>query len=89
MGHLVQSYRDSEKLCNYRKGKIEGIKPHQSIYTLVHIESYIMTHVRPKKPVHHTVGILTGRKKTSFSYLCISVIPYLIGIKFAAELPAS
>ena len=89
MGHLVQSYRDSEKLCNYRKGKIEGIKPQQSIYTLVHIESCIKTHVQPKKPVHHTVGILTGRKKTSFSHLCISVIPYPIGITFTTELPAS
>ena len=42
-----------------------------------------------KKPAHHTVGILTGRKKTSFSHLCISVIPYPIGTKFATELPAS
>ena len=37
----------------------------------------------------HTVGILTGRKKTSFSHFCISVIPYSIGTKFATELPAS
>ena len=35
------------------------------------------------------MSILTGRKKTSFSYLCISVIPYPIGTKFATELPAS
>ena len=40
-------------------------------------------------PRCHTVGILTGRKKTSFSHLCISVIPYPIGTKFATELPAS
>ena len=26
--------------------------------------------MRPKKPAHHSVGILTGRKKTSFSHLC-------------------
>ena len=39
--------------------------------------------MRPKKPARHTVGILTGRKKTSFSHLCISVIPYPIGTKFA------
>ena len=37
----------------------------------------------------HTVGILTGRKKTSFSHFCISVIPYPIGTKFATELLAS
>ena len=37
----------------------------------------------------HTVAILTGRKKTSFSHFRISVIPYPIGNKFAAELPAS
>ena len=45
--------------------------------------------MRPKNPVRHTVSILTGRKKTSFSHLCISVIPYPIGTKFATELPAS
>ena len=50
----------------------EGIKTHDSV---------------PKKPVHHTVGILTGRKKMSFSHLCISVIPYPIGTKFPTELP--
>ena len=38
----------------------------------------------PKKPVCHTVSILTGRKKTQFSHLCSSVIPYPIGTKFAA-----
>ena len=45
--------------------------------------------MRPKKPACHTVGILTGSKKTSFSHLCISVLPYPIGTKFATELPAS
>ena len=45
--------------------------------------------MRPKKPARHTVGILTGRKKTSFSHLYISVIPYSIRTKFATELPAS
>ena len=45
--------------------------------------------MRPKKPARHTVSILTGRTKTSFSHLCISVITYLIGIKFATQLPAS
>ena len=43
----------------------------------------------PKKPARHTMGILTGRKETSFSHFCISVIPYPIGTKFATELPAS
>ena len=32
--------------------------------------------------------ILTGRKKTSFSHFCISVIPYPIGTKFATDFPA-
>ena len=45
--------------------------------------------MRPKKPARHTVGILTGRKKTSFSHFCISVIPYPIGTKFSTELPSS
>ena len=35
------------------------------------------------------VSILTGRTKTSFSHLCISVITYPIGTKFATQLPAS
>ena len=35
------------------------------------------------------MGILTGRKKMSFSHICISVIPYPIGTKFATDLPAS
>ena len=45
--------------------------------------------MRPKKLARHTVSILTGRTKTSFSHLCISVITYLIGTKFATQLPAS
>ena len=45
--------------------------------------------MRPKKPARHAVSIFTGRKKTSLSHLCISVIPYPIGTKFATELPAS
>ena len=40
-------------------------------------------------PARHTVSILTGRTKTSFSHLCISVITYLIGTKFATYLSAS
>ena len=35
------------------------------------------------------VSILTGRKKTQFSHLCSSVIPYPIGTKFARGVPAS
>ena len=45
--------------------------------------------MRPKKPARHTVSILTGRTKTSFSHLCISVIAYLIETKFATQLSAS
>ena len=35
------------------------------------------------------VSILTGRKKTKFSHLCSSVIPYPIGTKFATDVSAS
>ena len=35
------------------------------------------------------VSILTGRTKTSFSHLCISVITYPIGTTFTTLLPAS
>ena len=45
--------------------------------------------VRPKKPARHTLSIFTGRTKTSFSHLYISVITYLIGTTFATQLPAS
>ena len=45
--------------------------------------------MRSKKPARHTVSNLTERRKTSFSHLCISVIPYPIGTKFATELPTS
>ena len=45
--------------------------------------------MRPKKPARHTVSILTGRKKTQFSHLYSSVIPYPIGTKFATDVPAS
>ena len=34
------------------------------------------------------MGILTGRKNTSFSHFRISVIPYPLGTKFATELSA-
>ena len=45
--------------------------------------------MRPKKPACHTMSILTGREKTQFSHPCSSVIPNLIGTKFAKEVPAS
>ena len=45
--------------------------------------------MRPKKPACHTLSILTGRKKTQFSHLCSSVIPYPIRTKFATDVPAS
>ena len=35
------------------------------------------------------VSILTGRKKTQFSHLCSSVIPYPIGTIFATYVPAA
>ena len=45
--------------------------------------------MRPKNLARHTVSILTGRKKTQFSHICSSVIPYAIGTKFATNVPAS
>ena len=43
----------------------------------------------PRRRRATPVSILTGRTKTSFSHLCISVIIYLIGTKFSTQLPAS
>ena len=37
----------------------------------------------------HREYIITGRKKTQFSHLCSSVIPYPIGTTFATDVPAS
>ena len=54
---------------------------------------YIKTHVSvscgPRSRRATPESILTGRTKTSFSHLCISVITYLIKTKFATQLPAS
>ena len=41
---------------------------------------------RSRRATH--VSILTGRTKTSFSHVCISVITNLIGTKFATQLSA-
>ena len=35
------------------------------------------------------IGYIDRKKEASFSHFCILVIPYLIGTKFAAELPVS
>ena len=60
---------------------------------LIFISSGIKTHgsvsCGPRSWRATPVSILIGRTKTSFSQLCISVITYLIGTKFATQLPAS
>ena len=57
------------------------------------LEKQIKTHgsvsCGPRSRRATPVSILTGRTKTSFSHLCISVITYLIETKFAKHLPAS
>ena len=64
-------------------------------YTLVKVlkRGFIKTHgsvsCGPRSWRATPVSILTGRTKTSFSHICISVITYLIGTKFATQLPAS
>ena len=40
-------------------------------------------------PHREYINRLTGRKKTQFSHLCSSVIPYPIGNKFARDMPPS
>ena len=57
--------------------KIKRIKTHSSVSC------------GPRSRRATPVSILTGRTKTSFSHLCISVITYLSGTKFATQLPAS
>ena len=82
----------SKNLHGAWKGYTEHVGLNYVQNTNVITSQFIKTHdsvVRPKKPARHTVSILTGRKITSFSHNCISVISYPIGTKFAAELPAS
>ena len=59
----------------------------------LHLTRWIKTHgsvsCGPRSRRATPVSILTGRTKTSFSHLCISVITYPIGTKFATQLPAS
>ena len=47
------------------------------------------SHVYTRDVTCELCCILTGRKKTSFSHFCISVIHYPIGTTLATELPAS
>ena len=58
-----------------------------SNFKIFHFQHYQDTGPRSRRAT--PVSILTGRTKTSFSHLCISVITYLIGTKFATQLPAS
>ena len=60
----------------------------QKIFVHLYIKTHGSVSCGPRSR-RHTMSILTGRKKPSFSHLCISVIPYPIGTKFATELPAS
>ena len=43
--------------------------------------------MQPKKPVRHTVSILTRRKRMWFSHLCNVVMSNPTGTKSAAEMP--
>ena len=53
-----------------------------------YISRHTVVCVWPKKPAHHTVSILTEKKKMRFSHHFSSVIPYPIETKFATEVPA-
>ena len=57
------------------------------IFTLFKTHGSVSCGPRSRRAI--PVSILTGRTKTSFSHFCISVITYLIGTKFATQLPAS
>ena len=59
------------------------------IYIYIYISRRMIVCRAAQEEAHHTVGILTGRNKTSFSHFCISVIPYPTGTKFATQFPAS
>ena len=58
-------------------------------FSLLNIKTHGSVSCGPRSRQATPVSILTGRTKTSFSHLCISVITYPIGTKFATQLPAS
>ena len=72
----ISSRKKKIKLLSQLQGK-PSIKTHGSVSC------------GPRSRRATPVSILTGRTKTSFSHLCISVITYPIGTKFATQLPAS
>ena len=61
----------------------------QTSFGITKIKTHGSVSCGPRSRRATPVSILTGRTKTSFSHLCISVITYLIGTKFATQLPAS
>ena len=71
-------------MCNYKENASlrRQIKTHGSV-------SCYRVSCGPRSRRATPVSILTGRMKTSFSHLCISVITYPIGTTFATQLPAS
>ena len=58
-------------------------------YKICRIKTHGSVSCGPRSRRATPVSILTGRTKTSFSHLCISVITYPIGTTFATQLPAS
>ena len=79
MGHVKQCM--TSKVCvdgnDAQTVNISDIKTHGTVSC------------SPRSQRATPVSILTGRTKTSFSHLCISVITYPIRTKFVTQLPAS
>ena len=75
--HLLKCWKARLSFNCKQVGDIYCIKTHGSVSC------------GPRSRSATPVSILTGRTKTSFSHLCISVIAYPIGTKFATQLPAS
>ena len=74
--------------CRYKYG-ISSDPGHDTKGHSLVIKTHGSVSCGPRSRRATPVSILTGRTKTSFSHLCISVITYLIGTEFATQLPAS
>ena len=73
----------------FPEGQLSPLELPMPVYWILKIKTHSSVSCGPRSRRATPVNILTGRTKTSFSHLCISVITYPIGTKFATQLPAS
>ena len=94
--HLISSYSYFKgrhdaiaSLIHWTLLKLAGVQAQTPFIIIIIIKTHGSVSCGPRSRRATPVSILTGKTKTSFSHLCISVITYPIGTKFATQLPAS